>query len=258
MEFYVYLYCDPKTLVPFYAGKGKGNRAWSHLTRVDKAPMTYKIRKLQREGLTPVISVLFCETEELAFLAEVEMIDKYGRKDQKTGTLLNLTDGGEGVSGYAFSSDQISRRAESQKQTWRSKRLDLFFDFTDDVTNLVLKIGDTVPSGFYCTNPGAKIGIDGARVLCDLHFLNKHQAEEQGIARKHIFRISDEAKAARRAGCKGPKSRHSQPRAIFCVNKDTNEVINLFCGQVVPEGFSLKHRGRFYIDNNRMIVRHDR
>ena len=31
LGFYVYLYTDPRNEKPFYVGKGKGNRAFSHL-----------------------------------------------------------------------------------------------------------------------------------------------------------------------------------------------------------------------------------
>ena len=36
---------------------------------------------------------------QIAFELEIKLIAKYGRRDLKTGTLCNLTDGGEGAAG---------------------------------------------------------------------------------------------------------------------------------------------------------------
>jgi hypothetical protein len=93
MNYYVYIYTDPtKNDEPFYVGKGSGNRYLSHLSRKGNHPLTNRLSKI---GVKPNITKIECSTEQNAFLLEVGLIYRIGRKDIKTGTLLNLTEGGE-------------------------------------------------------------------------------------------------------------------------------------------------------------------
>lgn len=118
-EYYVYLYRDPsRGMEPIYVGKGKGLRYKDHLSRKDHHPLTYRLRKMRREGTTPDI-IFVCKDvdEELAHLVEMEAISKYGRRDLGKGPLLNLTDGGEGTSGYSpvFTDEHRRKISASRK-----------------------------------------------------------------------------------------------------------------------------------------------
>jgi hypothetical protein len=86
-EYYVYMYLREDG-TPYYVGKGKKNRAYTTHKRV-KPPSNDRI-------VFPYTDL----TEEDAFKYEKDLIAKYGRKDNNTGILRNLTDGGEGMSGY--------------------------------------------------------------------------------------------------------------------------------------------------------------
>ena len=83
---------------PFYVGKGSGNRAYTHLkgyTKNDNPHFYNKIQKMLREGIEPKIKITNTKNEIEAYNFEIELIKKIGRKDKHTGSLLNLTDGGE-------------------------------------------------------------------------------------------------------------------------------------------------------------------
>ncbi len=95
---YVYKYSDLSRNEIIYIGKGSGKRAWFHLRRSDMHPLVQRIQKMLRENNKPIISFICTGIDaELAGLVECEAISKLGRKDLCKGTLLNLTDGGEGL-----------------------------------------------------------------------------------------------------------------------------------------------------------------
>lgn len=86
--YYVYMYLRTDG-TPYYVGKGKERRAYEKHVSVpvprDKSRILFPHTNLS-------------ETDALCL--EVEMIALYGRKNNGTGILRNLTDGGEGISGY--------------------------------------------------------------------------------------------------------------------------------------------------------------
>jgi hypothetical protein len=102
--FYVYVYRDPRPLKkdqPVYVGKGTGDRDISHWSKGShNKPFQDFISHLKQRGLVaPCERVFETEVEAEAFAKEIELIALYGRRNTGTGTLFNLTDGGEGGSG---------------------------------------------------------------------------------------------------------------------------------------------------------------
>jgi hypothetical protein len=123
-RFYVYIlrrpdWHDPYYVwksKPFYVGKGSGGRANRHkveaLNYLNGSDV-YNVFKvniinyLLKNGLDLEIEYYAIDlTEEEAFELEIKLIAFYGRKDNKTGILANMTDGGEGNSGYIYTEEQ--------------------------------------------------------------------------------------------------------------------------------------------------------
>lgn len=107
---YAYLRIDGS---PYYIGKGKGKRAWSNHTGVSVP--SYDRITIMENNLT-----------EIGALAlERFYIRWYGRKDNHTGILRNLTDGGEGasgcVSGKGIIKDDKWRKSLSLSLSGKSK-----------------------------------------------------------------------------------------------------------------------------------------
>ena len=105
-KYYVYLYLTPDG-IPFYAGKGKNRRhkVQDHLYKSNSNP--FLKRKIRKVGVDNV-EVRFPHkdlTEEQAFYLEEYYIAGYGRRDLGLGPLCNLTNGGEGTSGYSHSNE---------------------------------------------------------------------------------------------------------------------------------------------------------
>lgn len=90
IQFYVYMYKDPKTNEVVYIGKGQKKRAWSHLKSTSR--LGWMLQKRIREGYDPQPIISNCADEQHALNMEKFWIYFYGREDQGTGTLFNLTD----------------------------------------------------------------------------------------------------------------------------------------------------------------------
>ena len=107
-KFYIYGIFRPDNNELFYIGKGTG---WRHLksARPDNTNSIKNriIKKIIKEGKEPIPKILFDNmTEEEAYSKEVELINEYGRISDGSGTLANLSLGGEGgLSGVEFSEE---------------------------------------------------------------------------------------------------------------------------------------------------------
>lgn len=98
-SFYIYALFRPSGEI-FYIGKGRGNRLHVHGENSrSNLHVARIIAKAGRDGVACSRRILRDElTEEEAFALEREMIASIGREDRKRGPLVNLTDGGEGMS----------------------------------------------------------------------------------------------------------------------------------------------------------------
>lgn len=95
--YYIYEYVDPRTNLPFYIGKGSGNRKLHHLNETlettDNKKKYFKIQKIRLSGQEPIINIIVdnISNEELAYKIEDEFILKYGREGfEENGILTNI------------------------------------------------------------------------------------------------------------------------------------------------------------------------
>ncbi|MBY3434844.1 AP2 domain-containing protein [Rhizobium laguerreae] len=112
-DFYVYAWLRPCG-TPFYIGKGKGKRA----NRMKRGVIFKNIvAKIKRDGAEPTIVKLHDGlTEQVAFEIERAEIAKYGRREFG-GLLVNLTEGGEGSSGYVYSDASRAKMSASSRMS---------------------------------------------------------------------------------------------------------------------------------------------
>lgn len=119
-SFYVYEHLRNDTGAIFYVGKGVGKR--SNLS--SRRNQHWK-RIVSKSGGFSVRITTKNLDEELAFLAEMERIDQL----RKLGVnLCNMTDGGEGLSGYVVPDDvrqKLRKRMLGNKLTFGKKLSDL-------------------------------------------------------------------------------------------------------------------------------------
>jgi group I intron endonuclease len=99
--YYIYAYTRPDG-TPYYIGKGKGDRAYrrSHIVPLPK-------------NKSQIIMMESNLTEVGALALERFYIRWYGRKDIGTGILRNMTNGGDGASGYVCTEDHRKKMSEA-------------------------------------------------------------------------------------------------------------------------------------------------
>lgn len=96
-QFYTYIHYRPDGS-PFYVGKGKGNR--SKIGTQRNRYYQFIIEKYGKDNIT--IEIINTDSEEAAFIKERSLIKQFSELGFK---LSNLTDGGEGTSGYKHSEE---------------------------------------------------------------------------------------------------------------------------------------------------------
>lgn len=119
-NFYVYLHIKQSDGTVFYVGKGTKFR-WS---RVCDRTQHWKNTAI-KHGVICKIAAHDLSAEE-ALVLEKKLIASYGRQDQKTGCLVNLTDGGDGVVNYVWTEEhrkKISEAGIGRKHTDEFKQM---------------------------------------------------------------------------------------------------------------------------------------
>jgi hypothetical protein len=126
---YVYRHIRTDKNQPFYIGIGSDSEYKRANERTRRSELWKKIAKKSDyivEIIADDVSVEFAKEKE------IEFISLYGRIDKGTGTLCNLTDGGDGINGYIFTAshrEKLSEKAkvkilsEEQKEKLRKARL---------------------------------------------------------------------------------------------------------------------------------------
>lgn len=80
-SYYVYALKDPRKnpVLPFYIGKGTGNRAWEHVLKEDDSAKGRRIKAIEAEGMDVVVTRMAVDlTEAQALKLEAELISSFG------------------------------------------------------------------------------------------------------------------------------------------------------------------------------------
>ncbi len=121
-KYYVYSLVDDNGNV-LYIGKGSGKRMFKHITiakgnsknRQCNPKLYNKIMSILNKGGYVIPNIIFESINEIECLnQEIEIIKNIGKEN-----LCNLTDGGEGTSGYHLSEITKERISQSKKGTKR-------------------------------------------------------------------------------------------------------------------------------------------
>lgn len=174
-DFYVYAWLRPDG-TPFYVGKGRASR--DKTLKIHNPIFMRIVDKMRREGGEPRV-VRWHEglLEADAICLEVAYIKLFGRRNLGTGVLCNLTDGGDGASGYKHTKETLARMSQSSSgkthsMETRERLRDLALNMSDEQRK---KIGDARRGKSLSEEHRAKIGQASRG---NKHRLGKPQANE--------------------------------------------------------------------------------
>jgi len=101
-QYYVYTYTDPRNNLPFYIGKGSGNRARQTWYGSRNRYFNAKFQKIINAGMTPILEIIFRSDDEDEVLELEELLISELKRTQDGGILCNLSAGGKGNTFYEF------------------------------------------------------------------------------------------------------------------------------------------------------------
>lgn len=118
-NYYIYRHIRLDTNEVFYVGLGsyqkdKYKRAYAK----SKKCRTFHWHNIVKKGGYKVQIMLEDLTEQEAIEKEIELIALYGRSNLNKGTLINLTDGGDGIHGFIFTEQERKKRSNIQKNLY--------------------------------------------------------------------------------------------------------------------------------------------
>jgi hypothetical protein len=206
-KFYVYVGFHPRTDEPCYVGKGQRRRIMFHNREAARGthhnPHMNNIVK--KHGPISFVTVRENLTEPEAFETEMALIAHFGRVNSQTGSLCNLTDGGEGSFGLIASA---AHRANL------SKSLTGHIKSASHRNNLSKALKGRIPSD---VTRAKALEKNKGRALSDGHREQLSQAQRKIMS-------DPKARAKRSAALVGIK-RSPETRAKMSAHKKTPEHI---------------------------------
>ena len=203
-DYYVYAYLDIRKegsynygnikfeYEPFYIGKGRGNRIHQHMynnKRIVNLENRIKIKSIIKQtGSKPIILKIFENlTNDEACKIEINIIKLIGRKDLNCGTLLNKTDGGEGVDTSKY---RVYKKLSNETKTKISiKKLGKKLCPHSEETKL--KISNSNKGKRFSEQHKKKLSIARKKRITKKETIEKQRASSTGKINIKLFKLTD-------------------------------------------------------------------
>lgn len=205
-EYYVYRHIRPDLNLPFYIGIGSIKDSKSHKAEYQRA---YSFRKSQRskfwykvfEKCHREIEVeIMIEADSWNYIKEkeIEFITLYGRRDLGTGSLVNLTNGGDGTGGYAHKHSPETKLKISASSKGRIVSNETRQNMSNARKNI--QISDAAKDRLRNLRKGSTASSETR------HKMSLSQKEAWEIGKRKDYVVSDETRAKHSLAMTGKKN----------------------------------------------------
>ena len=207
--YYVYQYLR-EDMTPYYIGKGSKGRAYTSQRVIPKPTDKNRIQ---------IVAYKLLESE--AFLLEIKLIKHYGRKDLGLGTLVNMTDGGDGlINPSEATKDKISKTLVNYN---KSMPIDMKIKICDNVSFGVISAYNkltneekiarraSVVKGWKSRSDNDKVNYADIKSTQSKEVWSKRNNEEKDVIFK---KISNSLKGKSNISLKNKK--HTKIKCIYC------------------------------------------
>lgn len=238
-RFYTYAYLR-KDGTPYYIGKGQGSRAFKKGKNEIKPPKDKSRVIFLKQGLT----------EEEAFRHERYMIAVLGRKNIGTGILRNLTDGGEGPSGWVATDETRGKMRERMKRNYKvyGERACQAAKLKTQRTVELTRMSDGAVFVYDCISDAARdlsLATNSVCAVCNgkLHstggYLARHWSPDLADWGKGLSHMVEEVKQKKRRGPDAVKLKSQKPIELTRIS---DGVIFVFAGlSAASRAFNLSY-----------------
>ena len=191
-RYYIYLHVKLCSGEPFYIGKGTLARAYR---KVGRSLFWNKIANKHGFDVFILENNL---TEQESFEREHYWINRIGRRDLNKGTLVNLTNGGEGASGCVQSEESKNKKSLSLKGIKRGshsiERIKNMSKPRSDKAKLNIKLGNLAKTNSAYNKGKTRFDIEEIKKLINegksqsyiASLFNTHQGTISDVIKKHI------------------------------------------------------------------------
>jgi len=123
MEHFVYIHKNPVNEEVFYIGQGTRHRDKNERAYSKRSRSKWWYNYVNKYGM-PIVEIVATNlSKEDADKLEIDLIKSYGRKDINEGTLVNLTDGGDGSGKRSLEyCEQLSLRMRGENHPMWGKK----------------------------------------------------------------------------------------------------------------------------------------
>lgn len=170
MRHYIYIHKNPTSFEVFYVGQGSLQRGYPDRAFSKRSRSYWWNNYVKKYGLPIVEIILYCIDKEEINKMESFYIKKYGRRDLSEGSLVNLTDGGDGTGPWSIEARKMqSDRMSGSNHPMYGKKHTLEWIKNNSISHMGKKATDETRKKMAVSKIGSKRSEETKKRMSEAH-----------------------------------------------------------------------------------------